>query len=181
FRLMAAFAVTILAFSTVVPLSVTDALPEPVSCPLTVTVPPEGDCRVTGSVNVTALTVIPPVLFDRPIVIPLKPSVSAATSVVDSAKSVAAPAAPITMGRDTVEGWSVSAPVPVIVFALVFNTIESAVMLIAPLPDASVLPAPAVCVNVPLLPVPAIIVIAALAAAVVSAPLSVMAPATPAL
>jgi len=174
--------VLIFAFNAVVPVNATEALPDPVIVPFTVTVPPEGDCKVMGSVNVTALTVMPPVLFERPIVMPLKPSVSAAISVVDRAKSEAAPAAPMTIGREAVDGCSVIDPVPVMVLAVVFKTIESAVMLIAPVPEAIVLPAPAVCVKVPLLPVPAIKVIGALAAAVVSAPpLRVMAPATPGL
>ncbi len=72
------------------------------------------------------------------------------------------------------------APVPVTVLASVaFNTIVSAVMVIAPEPDAMVLPAPAVCVKVPPSPVPAVRVMAALAAAVERAPLRVMSPSAP--
>ena len=53
-------------------LSVTDALSFPVIAPLTVMVP-EGERRMTGSVKVTALTVMPPLLSALPIVMLLKP------------------------------------------------------------------------------------------------------------
>ena len=103
-----------------------------------------------------ALTVAPPVPELLPIVIELNPLVREAISAVLNAKSVAAPAAPMTTGRDAVEGFRVIVPVPVIVFAVVFKAIESAVIVILPDPEAMVLPAPAVNVNVPESPVPAV-------------------------
>ncbi len=83
------------------------------------------------------------------------------------------------MGRDAVEGLSAMAPVEVIVFAVVFNTIRSAVIVIAPEPVAMVLPAPAVRVKVPVSPEPAVNVIAVFVAALVRAPATVMSPLTP--
>ena len=74
---MSVSAVVMLALSTVVapaPSRVTDALPVPVIRPLTASVPPFGDWKVTGSLNVTALMVMPPVPLIRPIRIELKPS-----------------------------------------------------------------------------------------------------------
>ena len=150
-----------------------------VNVPAKAIVPPDGDLIVKGSLKVIVLTVAPPVLSDRPIVIELKPLVKEATSAVLNAKSVAAPSAPITIGLEIVEGCNIRVPVPVMVLAVVFKTTESAVMLILPEPEAMVLPAPAVNVKVPLSPVPAINVMAPLAVAVVNAPVTVIAPATP--
>ena len=73
---IAAPEVTISAFNVVVapvPSSVTEALSAPVICPLTAIDPPEGFRIVTGSLKVTAVIVAPPLLSERPIVIPLKP------------------------------------------------------------------------------------------------------------
>src|SRR5204863_185305 len=83
--------------------------------------------RAPGSVKVTALTVMPPVLLARPIVMPLKPSVSAAISVVVRLKVPAPPPSPIVV--EAVLGCRVMAPVLVMVFAVVFKTMLSVVML----------------------------------------------------
>ena len=122
---------------------ITVASPTSIRALLVVTAPasvmPPVLLSVKGSLKLAAFTVIAPLMVVAPMVIRLKPSASAARSVADKSSAAVPSAPPSVIASVLVSGNSVSALLPLTVFAPPLKAISSALIVSALAPAATLL------------------------------------------